>query len=91
MPTPASSNLAVRCLARRLDLVALTLDFSLFQAVRIMTVKSINLGLDFHVFCQTADGRFRPVQDLDLSGKFRLDLNDLAADIRTRVWLRRIR
>ncbi len=62
----------------RLDLVALTLDFSLFQAVRIMTVKSINLGLDFHVFCQTGDGDFRPVPDLDLSGKFRLDLNDLA-------------
>lgn len=61
----------------RPDLITLTLDFSLFQAVRILTVKSINIGLDFHVFCQRDDGSFREVRGLDLSGKFRLNLRDL--------------
>ncbi|MEE8522869.1 MAG: VCBS repeat-containing protein [Thermoanaerobaculia bacterium] len=61
----------------RLDLVALTLDFSILQAVRILTVKRISVGLDFHLWCQGDDGRLRPVRGLDLSGKFRLDLNNL--------------
>ena len=61
----------------RQDLVALTLDFSLFQAVRVLTTKRIGIGLDFHIYCQQADGNFREVPNLDLSGKFTLDLNDL--------------
>ena len=61
----------------RLDLIALTLDFSVLQAVRILTVRSLSVGLDFHVWCQDGDGRLRPVGGLDLSGKFRLDLNNL--------------
>ncbi len=61
----------------RLDLVALTLDFSLLQAVRILTVQSISIGIDFHLWCQDPGGRFRPVKGLDLSGKFRLRLDDL--------------
>lgn len=58
------------------DLVTLTLDFSLFQAVRILATKSIKLGLDFHVYCQEDDG-FRAVEGLDLSGTFRLDLRNI--------------
>jgi FG-GAP-like repeat len=57
--------------------VTLTLDFSILQAVRILTVKSLSVGLDFHVWCQGGDGRLRPVGGLDLSGKFRLDLSNL--------------
>ncbi len=61
----------------RSDLVTLTLDFSLMQAVRILTTHRVSIGLDFHVWCQGADGGFRAVRGLDLSGKFRLDLDDL--------------
>lgn len=61
----------------RLDLVALTLDFSIFQAVRILTTKSLKIGIDFHVLCQQEDGRFREVGELDLSGVFKFDLNNL--------------
>ncbi len=61
----------------RSDLVTLTLDFSLMQAMRILTTHRISIGLDFHVWCQGADGRFQVVKGLDLSGKFRLDLDNL--------------
>jgi hypothetical protein len=61
----------------REDLVTVTLDFSVFQALKIMTTKRINVGLDFHVYAQEADGRFREVPDLDLSEKLRIDLNNL--------------
>lgn len=61
----------------RLDLVTLTLDFSVFQAVKILTVRRISLGLDFHLWCQEEDGRFREVRGLDLAGTFHLNLNDL--------------
>lgn len=61
----------------RLDLVTLTLDFSVLQAVKVLTVKRISLGIDFHVWCQGGDGSFRPVSGLDLSGQFRIDLDNL--------------
>ncbi len=61
----------------RLDLVTVTLDFSLFQAVRILATKSISVGIDFHVWCQQPDGSFTGVAGLDLSGKFKLRLDDL--------------
>ncbi len=63
----------------RQDLITLTLDFSLLQAVRILTVRSINLGLDFHVWCQGEGDaeRFTAVPDLDLSGRFKIDLDNL--------------
>jgi hypothetical protein len=60
----------------RRDLVTLTLDFSMLQAVRILVAQSLSLGLDFHVYCQQADGTFRAVEGLDLSGRFRVDLDD---------------
>ena len=61
----------------RQDLVTMTLDFSLMQAVRVLTTHRISIGLDFHLWCQDAGGRFHAVRGLDLSGKFRLDLDDL--------------
>jgi len=61
----------------RQDLITLTLDFSLFQAVRIMTTQRIGIGLDFHVFCQDGMGWFREVQGMDLSGKFKINLKNL--------------
>jgi hypothetical protein len=61
----------------RSDLVTLTLDFSVLQAMRILATRSISIGLDFHVWCQRPDGGFAPVEGLDLSGKFRLRLDDL--------------
>jgi hypothetical protein len=62
---------------RRVDLVALELDFSLFQAVRVMTARSLRLGLDFDVHCQLADGRFQLAPNAELGGKFTLRLDRL--------------
>ncbi len=59
----------------RQDLLTLTLDFSLFQAVRVVATKSLSIGLDFNIFCQQDDGTFREVEGLDLSGKFKINLN----------------
>ncbi len=59
------------------DLVTLTLDFSLLKMVTVLATKRLTLGLDFHLWCQTADGQFEPVRGLDLSGKFRINLNNL--------------
>ncbi len=61
----------------RQDLVTMTLDFSLLQAFRILTTQRISVGLDFFVWCQDESGRFRAVPDLDLSGKFRINLKNL--------------
>ncbi len=61
----------------REDLVLVTLDFSVFQAVKILATKKISIGLDFHIWNQREDGSFREVRDLDLSEKLKLDLNDL--------------
>ncbi len=60
-----------------LDLVTITLDFSMMQLVRIMVTQSISIGLDFHIRCQGTDGKFKRVEGLDLSGKFKVRLNDL--------------
>jgi len=63
------------------DLVTLTLDFSLLQAVKVLATRRVGIGLDFHIWCQelTEDGHreFRRVPGLDLSGKFTFDLNQL--------------
>ena len=61
----------------REDLVTITLDFSIFQALRVLATKRISIGLDFHVFAQQADGSFSEVEGLDLSEKLKFDLNDL--------------
>ncbi|MDQ1347941.1 MAG: repeat-containing protein [Acidobacteriota bacterium] len=62
----------------RLDLVALTLDFSLFEAMRVLATKSIQLGLDFGIYRQGDGLSFRPVTGLDLAGELRLRLDSLA-------------
>ncbi len=61
----------------RSDLITVTLEFSMLQAVRILATRSISIGLDFHIYCQQPNGEFRSVSGLDLSGKFRLRLTDL--------------
>jgi hypothetical protein len=61
----------------RVDLVALKLDFSLFQALRVMAARSLRLGLDFVPHCQTASGEFRAAPGQDLGGKFTLRLDRL--------------
>jgi hypothetical protein len=61
----------------RQDLVTLTLEFSLLKMMTVIATKRLTLGLDFHVWCQQPDGDFRQVPGLDLSGKFRINLNDL--------------
>ena len=57
--------------------MTLTLDFSLFQVVKILVTKRISVGVDFHVYCHRDDGRFREVRGLDLSEKLKFDLNNL--------------
>ena len=59
----------------RKDLVTVTLDFSMFQALRALTEKKISIGLEFHVIAQQADGSFRPVTDQKLDETLHLDLN----------------
>lgn len=61
----------------RMDLIALTLDFSMLQAVKVLTVRRIGIGIDFHVLCQGPGAKLTPVRGLDLSGKFNLNLNNL--------------
>jgi len=61
----------------RLDLVTITLDFSVLQIFKIMATKKISIGVDFHVFCQAADGAFQEVKGLDLSETVKVDLNDV--------------
>ena len=61
----------------RKDLVTVTLDFSMFQALRALTEKKIGIGLEFHVIAQQPDGSFRLVPDQKLNEKLRLDLNRL--------------
>jgi hypothetical protein len=62
----------------RQDLVAITLEFSLLPMVmRVLVVQRISLTMNFHVWCQDESGGFAEVPGLDLSGKFKLDLNNL--------------
>ena len=61
----------------RKDLVTVTLDFSMWQAVRALTSKKVGIGLEFHVVAQQADGSFKLVPDQVLDEKLRLDLNRL--------------
>ncbi len=61
---------------RRRDLVTVTLDFSVLQALRIVVTRTLKIGLDFQVHCQQGNGSFQRVEGLDLSGVFRLDLRN---------------
>ena len=62
----------------RQDLVAVTLEFSILPlAMKVLLAGRISLTMNFHVWCQGADGGFRQVPGLDLSGRFKLDLDNL--------------
>lgn len=61
----------------RQDLITLTLDFSVLQIMRVMTTRRLSIGLDFHIYCQQQNGSFQAVPNLDLSGKFKIDLDDV--------------
>lgn len=61
----------------RPDLVTVTMDLGVTKLLGSLATKRLDLGLDFHVWCQGKDGSFRAVKGLDLSGTFRFDLNDL--------------
>jgi len=61
----------------RPDIVTVTMDLGVTKLLGSLATKRLTVGLDFHVWCQEKDGGFRPVKGLDLSGTFRVDLNDL--------------
>lgn len=61
----------------RKDLVTVTLDFSMFQALRALTAKKVSVGLEFHVIAQRPDGSFGLVPDQTLDETLHLDLNHL--------------
>lgn len=61
----------------REDLVTITLQFSMFQVLKVLTTKKVGIGINFHIYAQQPDGSFREVPDLDLSEKLKLDLNNL--------------
>jgi hypothetical protein len=61
----------------RPDIVTVTMDLGVTKLLGSLATRRLNVGLDFHVWCQEKDGGFRQVKGLDLSGTFRLDLNDL--------------
>jgi len=62
---------------KRKDLVTITLDFSLLQALRVVTAKAISVGLTFHVVAQRVGGTFGLVPDQNLEESLHLDLNRL--------------
>ncbi len=61
----------------RPDIVTVTMDLGLPKLLGSLATRRLNVGLDFHVWCQEKDGGFRAVKGLDLSGTFRFDLNNL--------------
>jgi len=61
----------------RKELVTFSLDFSLLQVISALATKKVSIGLEFHIWNQTADGKFREVPALDLTETLKLDLDDL--------------
>lgn len=61
----------------RKDLVTLTLDFSVLQALRVLTTKRISIGVDFEVRVQRPDGSFRKAPNKGLDEKLKFDMDDL--------------
>ena len=60
----------------RPDLVTVTADLSLFQALKAVSVQRLSVGLDFHVWCQKPDGSFQTVRGLDLSGRLLINFRN---------------
>ena len=61
----------------RLDLVALTFGISVTRLLGGLALGRVTLPIDLRVWCQTADGAFRPVAGLDLSGRLRVDIGEM--------------
>jgi len=61
----------------REDLVTITLEFSIFQVLKVLATKKIGIGVNFHVYAQREDGSFKEVPGLDLHEKLKFDLNKL--------------
>jgi len=61
----------------RIDLITVTIDFSIFGMLKALATKRLTIGLEFHVWAQQQDGGFRKVEGLDLTEKLRLDLRRL--------------
>jgi hypothetical protein len=61
----------------RPDIVTVTMDLGVTKLLGSLATKRLNVGLDFHVWCQEKNGAFRAIKGLDLSGTFRFDLNNL--------------
>jgi hypothetical protein len=57
------------------DLVTMDLELKLRRLMSALVTQSVNLPVDFRVWCQQADGSFRPVAGLDLAGSFRVDVS----------------
>jgi hypothetical protein len=51
------------------------LELKLRRLMSVLVTQSVNLPVDFRVWCQQADGSFRPVAGLDLAGSFRVDVS----------------
>ena len=60
----------------RVDLVALRLDVSLFEAARAFAARAVEVGLEFDLHCQTPGGDF--VLAASLAAELRLRLDALA-------------
>jgi hypothetical protein len=60
----------------REDVVTVTLKFSVLQVLKVLATKKVSVGVDFHIYRQEEDGKFREVSGLDLSEKLKIDLND---------------
>jgi len=61
----------------RKELITFSMDFSLLQVLRVLTTKKVSIGLEFHLWHQTPDGKFSEVPGLDLTETLKLDLDDL--------------
>ncbi len=64
----------------RRELITFTLDFSILQALRVLTTQRLGIGFEFHIWSQQADGSFSEVPDLDLTDKLKLDLGNVRLD-----------
>ena len=61
----------------RKELITFSMDFSLLQVLRVLTTKKVSIGLEFHIWHQTPEGKFREVPGQDLTETLKLDLDDL--------------
>jgi hypothetical protein len=62
----------------RLDLVAIELGISITRLLGGLALGRVTLPTTFHLWCQAPDGTFRPVSGLDLSGRLRFDIGEMA-------------